>query len=76
MLRNFTEHLLAYALGRRVEAFDQPTVRAIVKRAHQDGNRFSAFVLGVVASPAFQMMQAETLPTESRSIKTTPGPAR
>ena len=31
--RNFTENLMAYALGRRVEYFDQPTVRAIVRKA-------------------------------------------
>jgi hypothetical protein len=67
MLRNFTEHLLAYALGRRAEAYDQPTVRAIVKRAHQNNDRFSAFVLGVVTSPAFQMIRAEPLPASNRS---------
>ena len=29
----FTENLMAYALGRRVEYYDQPTVRAIVREA-------------------------------------------
>ena len=29
LVRTFTENLMAYALGRRVEYFDQPTVRAI-----------------------------------------------
>jgi hypothetical protein len=59
VIRNFTENLMAYALGRRVEYYDQPTVRAIVKKAAQNGNRFSTFVLGVVNSPAFQMAKAE-----------------
>jgi Protein of unknown function (DUF1592)/Protein of unknown function (DUF1588)/Protein of unknown function (DUF1585)/Protein of unknown function (DUF1595)/Protein of unknown function (DUF1587) len=59
VIRNFTENLLAYALGRRVEYFDQPTVRAIVRNAGQNGNRFSAFVLGIVNSPAFRMARAE-----------------
>jgi len=59
VIRNFTENLMAYALGRRVEYYDQPTVRAIVKKAGQNGNRFSQFVVGVVNSPAFQMAKAE-----------------
>jgi mono/diheme cytochrome c family protein len=59
VIRNFTENLMAYALGRRVEYYDQPTVRAIVKKAAQNGNRFSTFVLGVANSPAFQMAKAE-----------------
>ena len=29
LLRTFTENLMAYAIGRRVEYFDMPTVRAI-----------------------------------------------
>jgi Protein of unknown function (DUF1592)/Protein of unknown function (DUF1588)/Protein of unknown function (DUF1585)/Protein of unknown function (DUF1595)/Protein of unknown function (DUF1587) len=59
VIRNFTENLMAYALGRRVEYYDQPTVRTIVKKAAQNGNRFSQFVLGVVNSSAFQMAKAE-----------------
>lgn len=63
VIRNFTENLMAYALGRRVEYYDQPTVRAIVKKAAQNGNRFSSFVLGVVNSPGFQMARAEPVLT-------------
>jgi len=63
LIRNFTDNLLSYAIGRRVEYYDQPTVRAIVKKAAQNGNRFSAFVLGVVNSPAFQMARAEPVVT-------------
>jgi hypothetical protein len=59
VIRNFTENLMAYALGRRVEYYDQPTVRAIAKKAAQNGNKFSSFVLGVVNSAAFQMAKAE-----------------
>jgi mono/diheme cytochrome c family protein len=63
LIRNFTDNLMAYALGRRVEYFDQPTVRAVVRKAAQNGNRFSAFVLGIVNSPAFQMAKAEPVLT-------------
>ena len=50
-----TERLLAYALGRQPEYFDQPTVRTIVRNAAADQHRWSAVVLGIVDSPAFLM---------------------
>ncbi|MGB1841405.1 MAG: DUF1592 domain-containing protein, partial [Longimicrobiales bacterium] len=59
LLRNFTQNLLAYAIGRRVEYFDQPTVRQIVRDAEEDGYRMSSFILGIVKSDPFQMMRAE-----------------
>jgi hypothetical protein len=52
---NATEKLLTYALGRPVQYFDMPTVRAVVHRAAQTDYRFSSLVLGVVSSDAFQM---------------------
>jgi mono/diheme cytochrome c family protein len=59
VIRNFTENLLSYAIGRRVEYYDQPSIRTIVKKASQNGNRLSSFVLGIVNSAAFQMARAE-----------------
>jgi hypothetical protein len=56
---SFTESLMTYALGRRVEPFDLPTVRRIVADAGRQGDRLSAFILGVVKSPAFQMGRVE-----------------
>ena len=58
LLRTFTENLMAYSLGRRIEAYDMPTIRAIVREA-APGNRLSSYVLGIVKSPAFQMSRAE-----------------
>ena len=52
------EKLMTYALGRGVEHYDMPTVRAIVREAAQRDNRFSSLVLGIVSSPAFQMRTA------------------
>ena len=63
IIRNFSENLMAYALGRRVEYYDQPAIRSIGRKAAQNGNRFSSFVLGVVNSPAFQMARAEAVTT-------------
>ncbi|MSO62320.1 MAG: DUF1592 domain-containing protein [Acidobacteria bacterium] len=54
-LTGFTESLMTYALGRRIEHTDMPTVRNIVREAGKSNNRMSAFVMGVVSSPAFKM---------------------
>jgi len=60
LVRNFTENLMAYALGRRVESYDQPTVRAIARAAESTNYKVSSFVLGVVKSDAFRMKRVET----------------
>ena len=52
---NATEKLLMYAMGRPVQYFDMPTVRAVVHRAAQNDYRFSSLVFGVVSSDVFQM---------------------
>ncbi len=57
LIRTFTENLFAYALGRRIEHFDQPAVREIAKTAEADEYRMSAFILGVVKSDAFRMQR-------------------
>ena len=49
------EKLLTYALGRGVEYQDMPLVRSIARNAANNGNKFSALVLGVVNSKPFQM---------------------
>ena len=59
LARTFTENLLSYAIGRRVEYFDQPTVRTIVREAAEKEYRVTSFLLGVVKSDAFQMKRVE-----------------
>jgi hypothetical protein len=59
LLRAFTGNLMAYALGRRVEDYDQPTVRTITQQAESSGYRMSSFVLGIVNSPAFRSKRAD-----------------
>ncbi len=61
LIRNFSNNLMSYGIGRRIEYYDQPSIRAIAKKAAQNGNRFSSFVLGIVNSPAFQMSTAEAV---------------
>ena len=53
-----TEKLLTYALGRGLEYYDAPAVRAIVRDAAADGYRLSALVRGVVRSAPFRMRRA------------------
>jgi hypothetical protein len=53
------EKLLMYGIGRNVQYFDQPAVRAIVKAGGADNYTFSSLVLGVVNSVPFQMRQKQ-----------------
>ena len=59
LVRTFTENLLAFATGRRVEHFDQPTVRAIARAAETDDYRMASFIMGVVRSDAFQRKRGD-----------------
>ena len=58
-LLSFTENLMTYALGRRVEYADMPAVRAIIRDAGKTDNRMSAFILGIVNSAAFRMAKTD-----------------
>jgi hypothetical protein len=68
LVRNFTENLMAYALGRRVEPYDQPTVRSITRNAKENGYRISSFILGVVTSDPFQRKRSEPIDTEDAAV--------
>ncbi len=64
--RTVTEKLLSYALGRRLEYYDRPAVRRIVRAAEADGYRWSALVRGIVRSPQFTMRAAPDAPPAER----------
>ena len=64
-----TEKLLAYALGRRLEYYDRPAVRNIVREAAARDYRLSEIVLGIVRSPAFQMRRASADPSPTRGAR-------
>ncbi len=55
LIRTFTTNLMAYALGRRVEYYDQPSIRRIVADAEENDYRMSSFFVGIVKSDAFRM---------------------
>jgi hypothetical protein len=55
VIRNFTQNLMAYAIGRRMEYYDGPAIRRIANDAEATGYHMQDFVLGVVKSDAFRM---------------------
>ena len=57
-IRTFAEKLLTYALGRAVQYYDMPAVRAIMRDAASSDYRWSSLVLGIVESRPFQMRKA------------------
>ncbi|HWI17139.1 MAG TPA: DUF1585 domain-containing protein, partial [Vicinamibacterales bacterium] len=65
---SFTRSLMTYALERRVEAFDMPAIRRIIRDAATQNYRISAFVNGVVTSDAFRMAR---LPESQRATEST-----
>jgi hypothetical protein len=54
---NITAKLMAYGLGRRVEYYDRPAIRQIVKNASAQNYRWSEIIVGIVKSPAFLMRE-------------------
>ncbi|HEY2881887.1 MAG TPA: DUF1592 domain-containing protein, partial [Pirellulales bacterium] len=58
-MRTLTEKLFTFALGREVNYYDAAAIRKIVRDAQQNQNRISSIILGIVASPAFQMRTSQ-----------------
>jgi mono/diheme cytochrome c family protein len=53
-----TEKMMTYALGRGVEYYDAPAVRAILRDAARDDYRLSSLIVGIVQSAPFRMRKA------------------
>jgi len=66
-VRTLSAKLLAYALGRGLEYYDQPAVRKIAREAAQHDDRWSAIISGIVNSTPFSMSTAAR--SEVRSQK-------
>ena len=66
--------LLMYALGRNVQYFDKPAVRAIVRESARNNYRFDSLVLGVVRSVPFQMREIQV--SKSKAGETSGSAAR
>jgi hypothetical protein len=48
------EKLMIYALGRGLQPYDYPSVRAIVRDTEHSNYRFSSIVMGIINSTPFQ----------------------
>jgi mono/diheme cytochrome c family protein len=57
-VRTLTEKMLTYALGRGMEPYDMPVVRAITKDSSENDYRFSSLVMGIVNSMPFRSRRA------------------
>ena len=55
-----TEKLLTYALGRGIEHYDRPAIRAIARAAAADDYRWSSLILGIARSTPFRMRRTES----------------
>ncbi len=63
-----TQKLLAYALGRQIEAFDMPAVRKVVRDARSDDYRWRSIIGGIVRSNPFLMRTAPPAPAAPSSV--------
>ena len=54
LARQLASKMLAYALGRQLEYFDEAAIRSIMKRMEADGYRLHSLVNGIAASYPFQ----------------------
>jgi Protein of unknown function (DUF1592)/Protein of unknown function (DUF1588)/Protein of unknown function (DUF1585)/Protein of unknown function (DUF1587)/Protein of unknown function (DUF1595)/Planctomycete cytochrome C len=53
-----TEKLLTYALGRGLEYYDMPAIRAITRQAASHDYRWTSLILGIVQSTPFQLRRS------------------
>jgi hypothetical protein len=53
-----TGKLLTYALGRQIEYYDAPAIRAIMRAASADDYRWSSVIVAIVKSTPFQLRRA------------------
>jgi Protein of unknown function (DUF1585)/Protein of unknown function (DUF1588) len=58
-ISTFTEKLMTYALGRGLESYDHPAVRAIMRDAGKQNDTIPALIQSIVKSPQFQMRKTK-----------------
>ncbi len=56
-VRGFIEHLLSYALGRKLEIYDMPAVQEIQAKAAKENYRLGAIIEGVATSYPFRNLR-------------------
>ena len=69
VVRNLTEKLLAFGIGRGLEYYDYPAVRRIMKTAAPSDYRWSALITGVVQSMPFTMAGSSEAVSSGRAAQ-------
>ncbi len=71
-----TQKMLTYALGRGPEYYDVPTIDKIVENIKKNDGRFSAMLMGIVDSAAFQEERLQPSPDAAKTVASlTPNPS-
>jgi hypothetical protein len=60
VMTHFTEMLMSYALGRRIEYYDMPAVRKIVRDARAQNYRMSHLIMEIAKSAAFRSTRIDS----------------
>jgi mono/diheme cytochrome c family protein len=77
LVRAFTTNLMAYAIGRRVEYYDEPAIRRIANAAAKDNYKVDDFIMGVIKSDAFRMKREPVgAPVQAANEAAKPAPSR
>jgi hypothetical protein len=66
-----TAKLMMYALGRELESYDMPQVRAVVRAAARDDYRFTSLVKAIAKSDAFRMQSMPHAETDEVTARAT-----
>jgi hypothetical protein len=59
-VRTVTGKLLTYAIGREMEYYDTPAIRAIVRAGAADDYRWSSMIAAIIRSAPFQMRRSRS----------------
>jgi Protein of unknown function (DUF1588)/Protein of unknown function (DUF1585) len=60
-----TTKLMMYAVGRNMQYYDAPAIRAVVRKAAENHDTLSSLVLGIVESVPFQMRKYQAEQNQS-----------
>jgi hypothetical protein len=69
-LRNVTQALMTYALGRGIEYDDMPTVRSVLRTAAHDDYRLRSLIEAIVMNDLFRMNVVPGVDTKGATMKT------
>ena len=57
IVKNIAERMLSYAIGRKINSHDRPTVKRICAALEKNEFKMNALIRGIVSSPQFKRRQ-------------------